>query len=175
MPWPPYTRNLRSPLDLGDDFTTEVPARLAAICTLYDIDQNDPLWERRLMMVLLKRHVRGFGVRSKRLPDLDDGWIIEIIDTIKDHYEAKEGRRPSTEAAVADLVASHGGQAPIAGKGQERLMRIYSGRNEKKSNSKYAELFARFAKAQRKLMALPADSHARILGETSKRSISPNP
>ena len=157
-------------MDVGDDLTKEVPLRLSTLCHLYEIDQSDPLWERRLLMTLLARHVPGFGQKMPRLPDNDDAFTIDIIDAALDHYEQVEGRRPPVESVVVELVADKTPQWPIAGKSKERLLRIYSGRNASKTpDNKVAVLLSKFMASSKALREAAPDSHAALLHEAIKR------
>ena len=167
MPWPDYTHELHSPMDAGDDLTTEVPRRLSAICGLYGIDESDPLWERRLLMTLLARHVPGFGQRKPRLPVEDNDAIIAIIDETRDRHERNDGRRPSVEAVVVELQANP--PPPIKGKSRERLLRIYSGGHSAghDPDNKSVARLGRMMASSKSLREAPPDSHAALLHAAS--------
>ncbi len=80
-PWPVYTGNLKTAMSPADDFTIEVPRRLASLCKLYKIKQADPLWERKLLMTLLHRHINGFRFQAKRKGTVDNIFLIETLTT----------------------------------------------------------------------------------------------
>jgi hypothetical protein len=166
--WPHYTGNLKSALRPSSDFTIEVPKRLSAICELYGVDQADPLWERRLLMVLLHRHVAGFQVKPPRGPTMDNLFIIEIIDGLKAHHENQTGRRPSTDAVVTEMMEVQAINPIIAGLTHSRIMRIYSGRTKEieRYQRKWRAVEQKFSKVREASVAmqkLPEESHPRIL------------
>lgn len=126
-PWPVYTGNLKTAMSPADDFTIEVPRRLASLCKLYKIEQADPLWERKLLMTLLHRHIKGFRFQAKRGNTVDSVFLIDEIDVLKDQYEEKTGIRPSTDAVVTEMLSFKKENPDIADMTRPRLMRIYSG------------------------------------------------
>lgn len=167
-------------MKVGDDLTVEVPNRLASICKFYGIDQTNSLWERRLMMTLLGRHVKGFWEEMPRLPQNDDAFIVEIIDQTLDHYGKINGVRPSVESVITELMEDQL-QKPIAGKSLGRLLRIYSGRErpykhasdsitkKKQPNNSVATLVFRCMRSSKALNNAPKNSHAVLLRESYRR------
>lgn len=173
--WPPYRGDLKTVLQPHDNLVDEIPKRLSAACKLYGIDQSDPLWERRLLMTMLHRHVPGFQYRATVPERIDNAFVIETIDALKDFHEEREGVRPSTDAVVQEIMDSpRAGNPAFVQMGDSRLMRIYAGRNEfekdefERSNQLAGNLDS-VRKANRDLEEASADSHARLFLEQYRK------
>lgn len=172
--WPVYRGRLRTPLDPTANLAAEIPARLSALCTLYGVDQRDPVWERKLLMTLAHRHVKGFCVKRRRRATVDSVGLIELVDSVRDHFEEIEGRKPSAEAAIAFIFESPDAAAWFGSMRRQRALRIYSGRREVLDHAtreavRQGNEFAKVIRQELLLDQAPVDCHARILRDIIRR------
>ena len=163
-PWPRYSKAL---LNLDSTIVKEVDSRLSTVCSLYSIDQLDPDWERQLLVTLLNRHVPSFRTPRRKRKPVDVAFLIEVIDGIKDTHEQKDGRRPSTEAVVQEIVDTPKEANPFHGMSRSRITRIYSGRGAeleklRKDLTEDSGMLTRLYECQIALARAPK-SHAALL------------
>lgn len=125
IPWPNYPERQ---LVLDGNIVGEVDKRIAEICVLYEIDQQDPSWERQLLAALLNRHVPCFGMRREKGKSVDNAFLIENVEGLKDFHEKNTGHRPSTEAVAHEIAQAPADDNEFHGMTPTRIMRIHSGR-----------------------------------------------
>lgn len=132
--WPRYTGDLKKAMSITDDIVEEVPRRLEKICELYGIDQNDPLWERRLLMTVLHRHVEGFEVARMKRGALDEDHFIDIVDQLME--QSKRNGSPLPSKTIIGRLQQSGSDSPeakvaFAPASRGYLETVYSNRNSK--------------------------------------------
>lgn len=173
-PWPRYSGRLKTPLELTADLTVEIPARLAALCALYRIDANDPLWERKLLVTLAHRHVPGLQCTRKRKEQVEDVILVELVDEVRCIHEAATGDRLPAKAAVAQVLFENRSHPWFGNLSQGRAMRIYSGRRElaraeQRAMERTLLALRKIKEAEEALDKAPADSAARLFAEMLSR------
>lgn len=173
-PWPRYSGRLKTPLKDTDDLTVEIPARLAALRALYQIADDDALWERKLLLTLAHRHVPGFGRRRKRKEQVDDDLFIELVDQVRADHEEATGNRLSADAAITQILADNRSNQWLGTLSHSRAMRIYSGRRQLEQRELRAlqQSLANLRKGLAEEEALdkaPVDSAARLFAEMLSR------
>ena len=130
QPWPKYTRSLKTPPVYDGNIVLEVEERIKALCALYRINDDDPSWERQLLITLLHRHVPGFRLKSYKRKSVDNPFICEAVDSVKANEAKKTGHPISTDAAVAMIVEELQPGDPFYGMTHARMMRIYAEREK---------------------------------------------